>query len=88
MMKKSLKTSMLAIGIMASIGGAFATKVTNQPITKQTAIYDWVKTGSPPFRGTESGARSNYACYGIQYTCAVGELVSGVGESPLVIFYS
>jgi hypothetical protein len=88
MMKSSLKTSVLAIGIMASIGGAFATKVKEAPTTKQTAVYDWVKTGSPPYRGTESGARSTYACYGIQYTCAVGELVSGVGESPLIIFYS
>lgn len=87
MMKNSLKTSMLAIGIMASIGGAFATKVT-EVTNKQTAIYDWVKMGSPSYRGTESGARSNYSCFGSQYSCAVGELYSGVGESPLIIFRS
>lgn len=86
-MRRSLKTLMLAIGIMASIGGAFATKVTEVK-NKQTAIYNWVKTGSAPYQGTESGARSNYGCFGAMYGCAVGELVSGVGESPLIIYRS
>lgn len=78
---------MLAIALISSISGAFALKVSRIP-GKQSAVYDWVKNGSPNYRGTESQARENYDCFGVNITCTVGQLVSGSGENPLIIFRS
>jgi len=78
---------MLVVALTTSISGAFALKVSRIP-GKQSPVYDWVKNGSPNYRGTESQARENYDCYGANITCTTGQLVSGSGENPLIIFRS
>ncbi|MCX2450056.1 DUF6520 family protein [Pedobacter sp. PLR] len=66
---KSLKSTFLALAIVAGVGGAFATKAANTSSTLDP-MYSW--TGSNSFTGTIPQAQLHYGCSGSKAVCATG----------------
>ena len=86
-MKKQLKTTVMAIALLATVTGAFASDIANALSGKTFAAYSWQKynkNGTPsgtPVNGTEVNPFPS-DCGGTFNTCAIG---TPVDESDPVI---
>ena len=86
---KKLKTSMLAIALIAGISGAFVAKIHASP-KKTDATYHWLKylsDGVTRDPGNDSDvsistAETNYGCTGAGNRCADGTKDPGSGTGP------
>lgn len=81
-MKKRFKTSILAIALLASVTGAFASDISNALSGKKTTFYMWQKylrNGTPDGPPTIGTAANPYPaiCSGVLQTCAVGTPIGG-----------
>ena len=91
-MKKQLKTTVMAIALLATVTGAFASDIVNAISGKAQTNYTWQRydrsTGLPigsPFVDSESNVRSTYGCQDdTEQVCAVGTSTLG----SLTIYYN
>jgi hypothetical protein len=90
---KKLKTSILAIALIAGISGAFVTKTAHASKPVDT-LYDWNSASNAPQNpGTEldnatvTTATANFGCNSGTNICATGTKVSGPGPASATIFF-
>jgi hypothetical protein len=88
-MKKQLKTSILAIALLASVTGAFASDISNALSGKKLVNYEWQKfdrNGNLIGTTTTSSSANPYPteCTGSLQICARGRVQ---GTTPYTVFY-
>jgi hypothetical protein len=90
---KTLKTSLLAIALMAGISGALVSQ-TAQASKPVDARYDWTGASNAPQNpgaqlnnATVTTATSFYGCNSGTNVCASGNKVSGPGPNSASIFF-
>ncbi|WP_214228831.1 hypothetical protein [Pedobacter sp. B4-66] len=91
-MKKQLKTSIMAIALLASVTGAFASDISNALSGKKQTTYNWQKynrnTGlptGPVVPGTSTNPFPEDCQNQISALCAIGTPVGG--GTPIVLRY-
>jgi hypothetical protein len=84
---KKLKTSFLAIALIAGVSGAFITKIA-YAAKRSDAIYKWSSTSIAPdnpnqnnYDDTHVGAVAHFGCETGSQLCASGTKISGTGPS-------
>jgi hypothetical protein len=83
---KTLKKSLLAIALIAGIGGAFATKAAHAAKPVDT-FYNWTSTSAAPLNpsstlpnSTVTEAQDHFGCTNGTVDCADGVKQSGPGS--------
>lgn len=92
-MKKQLKTTVMAIALLATVTGAFASDIANAISGKKQNTHNWQKydreTGNPTGQvlpGTSSNPFAEECTNETDDLCAVGTPIGG--GTPIVVRYS
>lgn len=88
-MKKQLKTTVMAIALLATVTGAFASDIANAISGKKLAPYSWQKfnrNGTPIGQPVISDTNPFPECDGSEEICAIGTDLSG-GPSITVRYH-
>ncbi|MBB5440615.1 hypothetical protein HDC92_004318 [Pedobacter sp. AK017] len=91
-MKTNFKTLALAVALLASVTGAFASDIANAISGKKLAPYNWVKynrdgsvdTTTPP---QVSPTNPFTECSGEEEICAIGTDLANPQADPVIVRY-
>lgn len=91
-MKKQIKTTALALAMLASVTGAFATDIANAISGKKLAPYNWVKYNRDGTVDTNTPSQISATnpfpeCSGEAEICALGTDLANPEAEPIEVYY-